>query len=113
MTRFAKNPQNGSVNFQGIKSKSEFDFPALAIHSAFQPAGIAGAVGKCAFDRIPIEAGIVHIAHIAKTAEDGRTRAGFRRTDRFFAADAAIDEVLFLQGTLVWEHSPMVEDILL
>ena len=47
------------------KIRSELDIPAVAVDRASKPGRITRAIGKRALDRIPVEAGIVDIAHIA------------------------------------------------
>ena len=50
----------------------KLNVPSIPVVGAFQPGGIARAVGERAFDWIPVEARVIDVAHVAELAEDGR-----------------------------------------
>ena len=84
-----------------MHSALKLNVPPIPIVGAFQPSGIARAVGERAFHRIPVKARIIDITHIAELAEDGRACPRLGGGDRLLAGNAAVDEVLLLLGALV------------
>ena len=82
----------------------KLNVPPIPVVGAFQPGGIARAVGERAFDGIPVEARVIDVAHVAELAEDGRAGARLGGGNRGLAGNAAFDEVLFLKRALVELH---------
>ena len=62
-----------------VKENLEFNVPAVAVNGTLQPGGIASVVGEGAFDRIPVEARIINITHIAQLTENRGTGTGLSR----------------------------------
>ena len=72
---------------------------------------MSGAVGELHLVGIPVETGVVDVAHVAELAEHGSARADFGGRNRLLAGNRALDKVKNLVFALVKLDGSLVEGI--
>ena len=81
--------------------KSDNDLPAIAAVIALKRNSAASAVSELHLYGIPVETGIIDVAHIAKLTENSSARSYFGRGDCRLAGDCALNEIEYLVLALV------------